>query len=108
MDGKTNPKKKLQKGWRPSLDDGWVVVKFRIVRGWDLYMKDGEDWVNIKLVSREPRRGKANYSLSWSLKEQRYAKSADRRDLIERDPELYELVGEQIVDRYYGGDLWNM
>lgn len=94
---------------KPDRAAGWKIAKQNIEGGWTLYVNDMfPGWANLKLVSDMPRERKANYFISWSLETQRWGKSKDVITLRTFEPELYQTVQTVILDRYYGGDPWNM
>jgi len=67
---------------------------------WVLYevVSKGDDWLNLKLVSKQPRQ-KANFWLAWSSKEKRFARTATARLLVEHYPEVEKWVQDALPAR---------
>lgn len=93
------------KGNRPSIKKGWRFVDFVECHGeqWEIYFRArpaGQSWMNIKAISCNRISAKANYHISWSAAEHRFANGTEFAKLVAQRPALRarieDLVSESV------------
>ena len=58
---------------------------------WELWLlnRKAANWFNMKLICKKRRMHKANFRLSWSLKDKRFSYTREAFILIENDIEAF-------------------